>query len=501
MSKLTGGRLLARNTVYNLLGQGLPMLVALAAIPLLIQGLGTDRFGVLTLAWILIGYFSLFDLGLGRALTQMIAERLGAGRQGDVAEIARAGLSLMFLLGVVGSVVLLLITPWLVGSVLTIPAPLQRETAASFYLLAFSLPLVISTAGLRGILEAQQRFGLVNALRVPLGVFTFLGPLLVLPFTSSLAAIVASLVVVRGVSWIAHLLLCLDSLRRTRPRTRLDLAIAWPLLRFGGWMTVTNVVSPLMTYLDRFLIGATLSIAAVAYYVTPYEVVTKLWIIPGAVLGVVFPAIASSFLRDRNRSALLFDRAFKFVFLAIFPFVLLAVPLAREGLGIWLGEEFAENSARVLQWLAVGVLVNSVAQVPFTVLQAAGRPDLTAKLHLIELPVYLLAIGWLITWFGVEGAAIAWVARVLVDLVALLFLTQRILPESGPATYRIVWTLALALSTVAAITLPDSLPARMLLLLLTFAALVPAAWYLFLSSAERALIVRRRGVAGAASSG
>src|SRR5438876_3369213 len=70
---LTSGRLLARNTVWNLLGSGAPMLLAVFCIPILIRGLGTDRFGVLTLAWALIGYASLFDLRLRRALTPLVA--------------------------------------------------------------------------------------------------------------------------------------------------------------------------------------------------------------------------------------------------------------------------------------------------------------------------------------------------------------------------------------------------------------------------------------------
>ena len=67
------------NSVWNLVGLGLPLLVALVSIPILIRGLGTDRFGILTLAWVVIGYFSLFDLGLGRAVTKLVADRLGAG--------------------------------------------------------------------------------------------------------------------------------------------------------------------------------------------------------------------------------------------------------------------------------------------------------------------------------------------------------------------------------------------------------------------------------------
>jgi O-antigen/teichoic acid export membrane protein len=81
---LTRGRLLARNTLWNLVGSGAPMAVAFFCIPVLIRALGKDRFGVLTLAWALIGYASLFDLGLGRALTQLVARKLGAGRDREV---------------------------------------------------------------------------------------------------------------------------------------------------------------------------------------------------------------------------------------------------------------------------------------------------------------------------------------------------------------------------------------------------------------------------------
>ena len=38
-------------------------------------------------------------------------------------------------------------------------------------------------------------------------------------------------------------------------------------------MTVSNVVSPLMSSLDRFVVGAVLSMTAVAYYATAYEAV------------------------------------------------------------------------------------------------------------------------------------------------------------------------------------------------------------------------------------
>src|SRR5713226_1675708 len=203
---LTAGHLLARNAVWNLIGSSTPMLLAIVCIPVLVKGLGADRFGVLALAWALIGYASLFDLGLGRALTQLVARKLGAGEDHEVPTLVWTSLLLMLLLGVLGAAVVGLLSPWLVHRALNVPVALQRETLQSFDLLGLSIPVVIGTAGLRGLLEAHQRFGLINALRIPMGVFTFAGPLLVLPFSRSLFSVVGILVAGRLIGWVAHLL-------------------------------------------------------------------------------------------------------------------------------------------------------------------------------------------------------------------------------------------------------------------------------------------------------
>jgi O-antigen/teichoic acid export membrane protein len=448
--------------------------------------LGQDRFGVLTLAWALIGYASLFDLGLGRALTQLVAKKMGAGEDHEVPRIFWTSLFLMLLLGIVGAAVVVLISPWLVHSALHISAGLQRETLRSFYLLGLSLPVVITTAGLRGFLEAHQRFGLINALRIPLTVFSFAGPLLVLPFSHSLFPVVAVLVAGRVVGWVIHLVICLRVMPALRDQIAWHHPSVGPLLSFGGWMTVTNVVSPLMVSLDRFFIGALVSLTAVAYYATPYEVVTKFLFLPGALMGVMFPAFTASFAQDRERTALLFDRSVKSLLLVSFPVMLCSVVLAQDVLKLWLGADFAVHSFRVLQFLAVGVFANSLAQVPFALLQGVGRPDLTATLHLIELPLYLGLLWWLISTRGIEGAAIAWSARVAFDALFLFGLSRRFVPRSPIRLQTAVLT-AIALGILALAALLHGPIVKGLFLFGTILCFVLVMWFRILSPEERTL--------------
>lgn len=487
----TRGGLLARNTVLNLIGFIAPLPIGLLCIPFLVRGLGVDRFGVLTLVWAVVGYMSLFDLGLGRALTQLVADRFGAGRSEGISGPVWTSLLLLSGMGIVVGTVLAAISPWLVCTALRIPAALQLETVRASYLLAVSIPFTLGMTGLRGILEALQRFGLVNAIRIPTGAFSYLGPVLVLPFSRNLFAVVAVLVAGRVVSWLIHLGFCLHVMPELRRAIIVERSEVGPLFRFGSWVMVSNVISPLMVYTDRFIMASLVSVAAVAYYATPFDVVTKLLMIPLAVAVVLFPAFAATFAHDRRRTALLAARGVKYVFLTLFPIVLVTVLFARDGLALWLGPDFARHSARVLQFLAVGILVNGLAQVPFALVQGCGRPDIAAKFHLCELPLYLITAWWLIRTHGVEGAAIAWVARVAVDALLLLVAAKRVLPAGFFLVREAAVVAGLASVVLALGFLPLSLAGKVLFAVLVLLAFVLATWFVILAPDERALVDHR----------
>ena len=485
---LTGGQLLARNALWGFLAQILPMAVALFTIPWLIRGLGVERFGILALAWLVVGYFSVFDLGLGRALTKVVAEKLGKGEDAEIPTLVWTGLALMLAFGLAGTVVVAALSPWLVGDVLKIPPDLRAETLRSFLLLAFFIPVVIVISGLRGILEAYQRFNLIARVSIPTGVYTYLGPLFVLPFSNDLPVVVAMLVAGRVVACFAYLAFCLQAAPDLRANVGLDRSKVRQLIAFGGWLTVTNIVAPFMVYLDRFLIGALISVAAVAYYVTPYDVVTRLWLISGTVAGVLFPAFAASFHVDRRRLVLLYGKGLKYVYLALFPVVVCIVGLAHEGLHFWLGEEFASHSDRVLQWLAAGVLFNAIGGISSTLLQGAGRPDIQAKLHLLELPFYLGVLWWVTTTHGVVGAATVWTLRIVLDWAAVSWLLGWLVPEAARVTRRIFVAMLVAGGILLLAALLPGGWGKVLVIALFLSLFAPGAWFFGLSPRERGMV-------------
>jgi O-antigen/teichoic acid export membrane protein len=497
---LVSGHLLRRNIAWSLAGTAAPLAVAIPAVPKLIHAMGAERFGVLTLCWVLIGYLSLFDLGLGRALTRLLAEKLGAGELTDVPSLIWTSLLAMSILGVLGSGLFAALVPWMVRTLLRIPGPIQSESLRAFLVLSAALPIVITSTGLRGALEAYQCFREVSAIRALLGVVTFGSPLLVLPFTHCLVPAAAALAIGRTLVWTMNLILCLKCIPGLRRQLQVRCKMLPSLIRYGLWMTISNLISPVLTYLDRFAIGAILSLAAVAYYATPFELVTKFALIPGAINAVLFPAFSTSFAQDRERTARLFDAGSKFVFLALFPCMLIIVAFARQGLELWLGAQFARASTVVVQCLAAGVFINGLAQVPLAQVQAAGRPDLAAKLSLAEVPAYVALLWFLLRSGGIAGAALAWTVRVTIDCVLLFWVAGRLLPNGVPGGRRLLVSSAAALLTLFLSALPAALPGKLLLVLTAFGGFVIAAWRVVLTERERSFVWRREQSGLAASS-
>jgi O-antigen/teichoic acid export membrane protein len=414
------------NSIWNLTGTGLPLVIGVFAIPFLIEHIGVEAFGILTLVWMLIGYFSLFDFGLGRALTQQIATLLVSERTGEIPTLVKSGLSFTVIAGVLGGLGLAAFALPLGREWLNISPALQEPTTFSLFIAAVGIPMTTAATGLRGVLEAYEEFKSVNILRALLGAANFGLPVLsVLIFGTSLPYLVATLVLARAIVLAAYLLLVnrkldvawLSMPSRTGDKRR--------LLSFGAWMTVSNIISPLMVSADRLLIAAVLGASTVAYYTVPFEMLIRILVLPAALTGALFPRLAATLIVNVPQALGLYKRSLIIVAGVLGGLCTVIALGSHWGLNLWLGSEFAQESWIIVSVLSVGILLNGIAFVPFTTIQAAGDARTTAILHVLEFVIYVPVLLMALHSFGLVGAAIAWVSRVALDLVLLLAVTKR----------------------------------------------------------------------------
>lgn len=408
-----------RHTLYNLLGSVIPLAVSLVTIPIYLGLIGDARYGVLAIAWLLLGYFGLFDLGLGRATAQRIAALRG-GTARERAETFWTALALNVGLGLVGGLLIWPVAAYFFGHVFKVEDALRPEVQAAVPWLVLAVPMATLSGVLAGALQGRERFLELNLISVSGTVLFQLLPLATaLHWGADLGVLLPAALFSRLFTLLMMFQRCQRHLFQGHA-PRMDCGLAGQLLRFGGWVTVTAFIGPLMVVLDRFIIGAITGAKAVTYYTVPFQLAANSTLISGALSSALFPRLAAASPLVAHQLSL---EALRTLVVVMTPLVAAGILLMAPFLSLWITPTFAEQSALVGKIILLGFWANSLAIIPFAQLQAGGRPDLVAKCHLAEVLPYfgLLYLG--LSVFGMPGAAVAFSVRVLGDFVLLASLS------------------------------------------------------------------------------
>jgi O-antigen/teichoic acid export membrane protein len=504
---ITSGNRLARNAVLNLVGQVLPAIAAVVCIPIALHGLGVQRFSVLSLTWVLLAYLTIFDVGLGRAAVRFLSAALAESRYEQVAMIVWTTVSVELAMGLVGGGVLAAAAPFLANHFLKVDPSLLSETTATLYVLAGIVPFLLVFNGLKGVLEANQRFDLVNLVRTVSTSATFIAPALGVLLHWDLPRILLVIGLSLLAAVIAYLALALRVCPGLNRRPIVEPYLLGRIFRFGGWVTVSSLLVPLIAYSDRLLITGLTSVAGLAYYAIPYEVTTRIQVIPNSVASVLYPAFSAMPVGRVAAPQIgrLYAGSLKYLLLLMSPIMLTIALTAHTILSVWIDPAFADRSTTIMQLLALGVLLNSLAFVPIQLLDARDRPDLRAKVFCVELAWYVPVSGVLIAQFGLMGAAVSVVFRGAFDVVAFFLVAWPLsgLVWRGPQFDGLIRAAAICIALSVPSALLVKLGSRLNLIDMSMAALLVAVvvgvlWRFALDGDDRArlvTLVRRRAEA------
>ncbi len=406
---------ISRNTTYNITGSMVPLVVSLVTIPIYMRLIGEARYGVLAIVWLLLGYFGLFDLGLGRAT----AQRIAALRDSTIEERAQTfwtALTMNLGLGVGGGLLIWPIGSYFFANVFKIDEALRPEMQAAVPWLILAVPMATLSGVLTGALQGREKFLDLNLISACGTVLFQLLPLSVAMIWS------VNLNTLLPASIFARLLILLLLFKCCWKHVffgqfpSFACVQAGQLLRFGGWVSVSAFVGPMMVILDRFIIGALSGAKAVTFYTVPFQIGERSTIFSSSLTSAMFPRFAAAMPEEEQRLA---RKGLCVLAVVMTPLIATGVLLMEPFLTFWINTTFASQSALVGQVLLLGFWINGFAKIAFAQLQARGRPDLVAKCHLCEVLPYfgLLYLG--LSQFGLAGAAVAFSLRVFLDFVLL----------------------------------------------------------------------------------
>jgi O-antigen/teichoic acid export membrane protein len=421
--------------------------------------IGDVRFGVLSLVWVFLGYFGLFEMGLGRATSKYIAElKDGSGVTREA--VFWTALLVNLAVGTLGGALLWILASTTLPFWLKADGMIQAEMARAMPWLAAAVPVATVTSVLVGALEGCEEFAVINFQQIGATVLFQVAPLSIAFWVGPRVDwLIGAAVAARATANLPLLFACARHIP-LRNVPRIDRQWLRRLFSFGAWITVSGIFGPILTSLDRFVIGVVQGAQAVTYYAIPYNFATKLLIFPGSLQRALFPRFSAQQSSEAQETA---GRAVLALAGILTPIVIVAVLLTQPFFHLWVGPAVTGRCTRAGELMLLGVWINALAYIPHGLLQAQGRPDLTAKLHLAELVPFVGLLWAGIHFGGVTGAAVVWSARVAAD-AALLFVAAGIFRV---VVVRLLPAIVLiGLSLVGAMFVGDYLSVRVALIVL-----------------------------------
>jgi O-antigen/teichoic acid export membrane protein len=414
-AKLKDGSRISVNAGYQLFAQAALLALNLIASPIVVHGLGLEAYGLLILVGVTTNYFGFVELGLGRAAVQVLAGHRSRGEHEDFVVVLWTATAAYLALALAGAGVLIAAAPLLVNRALNVSPALVPQARVAFVIGAVGLVIALQRNVASSVATAMERFDLISRVTLGLGAvqaaltisLVLMGAGLIEVMLGGLAVTILGLLVYFGIS--VRLLPTLFPPRVTMEKLRV-------MVRLGGYISISQVISPVLEQIDKVFIGAFAAVDQLPYYSVPFSVAWALTAVPTSLVTVIYPAMARLLAQEDHAGVReTMRRATRYIFVVLVGPVVLLVIYAPEILTAWMGTDFAVRAGAPLRILAIAVLVNVVSWPSYHLLHAAGRADLTARYHLIELITHVPVSIFLIIHFGVVGAAAGWLLRVALD--------------------------------------------------------------------------------------
>src|SRR5256885_13841074 len=138
--------------------------------------------------------------------TTLFRSNMSPERLHKIPELVWTSLILLGVMGCTGGLLASVFVPIAVTHWLKMPTSFVHEARIALFALCASMPIMLANNCLRGVLEAAQRFDLVNYVKVPSSVLFYLVAAAVIPFGVHVPGIIALMILVRLASTCAYLM-------------------------------------------------------------------------------------------------------------------------------------------------------------------------------------------------------------------------------------------------------------------------------------------------------
>jgi len=428
---------LRRNATANFVGALIPALVYVWSVPLMLEHLGDQGYGVLALLGAIVGYFAVMDLNMSSGALRFVSHYHASDQPLRVSEVVTFGVAAAAGVGVLGMVLILVFAPWIVAAVVSAPEETRAEAVVALRCASLGFLFSQVASFLQGTVQALHRYDVSSAFELAFGVAVPVVTVALLAAGYRLDVVMLA----RGVLAAVNALGLAMAVRRLLPHLvarKAPRAMRERMGRFVSYAYLSRVAALAYAEGDKLILGAMLGPVAVALYAIPQSLVLRIYGLTYR-LGAVLMPVASTLdatgrEADLRRLGLLAARYTLYVNAAI---GLLLVISGGPLLSAWLDTSRAQSAGPILVLLLLAAVTNSMTNIPSLVNDGLGRTRVTGLFAITHAAVGLCATVVGIRAWGVQGAAAAQLATSLVMMgVFNTYVAGRSVPWSLAAYLR-----------------------------------------------------------------
>ncbi len=427
-----------QNALFNVGGWVFPLVVSFVFTPYIVKMLGTSAYGVLTIVWSVIGYFTFLDLGLGQAVTKFVAEAMGCGDVKKANHAIGAALLVSAVLGTFGGCVIFLLSGVLARHWLNVPVEMTAAAILAFRIGAVGFVIGMFHTMCRATLRGLNRYDVTSLITVMSSMFATVGTAALLFLRCSLPHIVLLNV---GVQLLATLIFIAAAVRiasglRVAPVTNRE--ALRQMLQFGLFATLSRAAYTALRHFDRVVIAAILGVSAVTFCVVPMMFVDRIAALALEISNVIFPVVSE--LQGRQREAALAELYLTANRVMTVLSTALCVPLLVFGqrlLALWMGDDFAAQTGFIVVLATLGAMLNNLTNIPSFTADGLGKPQVTGLFAISAAVLYFALMLPLARVWGINGVALAnTLCGAILTPLFVWYVTRRVLGMSGWRLWR-----------------------------------------------------------------
>lgn len=391
---------------FNGLAQMAPVIVVLAITPLLLDRLGLDRFGIWSVALVVLSTLRLLDGGIAASMMRFYAIHAAEDERVDAGRLLAGSLLFLALVGAVLTAVMFPLAPSLVD-VINVPAGLDGEATVVLRWVPGLAALALMGESTSGLLVGHGRFGALAAtMWSSAGAFALAVVVLVQP-GAHLEALMVATAVRFGTLVAGNLALGIRHVSIRRPFLP-SLATAKEVGRYSSWMQLSAVTGFANVQLDGLIIAAFLPVRYVGLYQIGMQVASAVRTVPLFAFPPLLTRLTTTFRRrGRDETAAEFGRLERRWLPAVLGYGVVAIAAVGVAVPVWLGDRYVLAGVVAAILLAGYTVHVGLTGMRTCYVRAVGRPGLETRCSTVWTVVNLILTVPLVLLFGVVGVVSA----------------------------------------------------------------------------------------------